>query len=77
MKSRKKYGGVVIPAHHLKYSEEAPPSKRSEPTKLSLGDGGTRFLGIGALFGGMHGTFQDEMTDDGLMIVAVQGEDGE
>ncbi len=77
MKKRKFYGGVVIPAHHLRYCTDASPSKRSEPATLSLGDGVTRFLGIGALFGGMHGTFQDEMTDDGLMIVAVQGEDGE
>lgn len=75
MKSRKKYGGVVIPAHHLKYCEDAPPSKRSEPTTLSLGDGVTRFLGIGALFGDVPSTFLDETSDD-LQIVAVQGEDG-
>ena len=75
MKKRKSYLGVIVHTHHLKYSEEAPPSKRSEPTTLSLGDGVTRFFGIGALFSDVPSTFLDETSDD-LQIVAVQGEDG-
>lgn len=76
MKKRKLYGGVVIPAHHLRYCKDELPSKWSEPV-LSLEDGVSRFHGISAFFGGSHGTIQDEPTVDDLKIVSVQGQDGE
>lgn len=75
MRKRTFYRGVVLPRYHRRYSGDGTLSKQSDPI-LALEAGGTRFLGLGAVFGEVGANLLND-ADDNLEIVSVIEEGGE